>query len=246
MRRIEHGDLTLALHELRGDDRRAAPEQPRLLLVHALEGSGRDWTTAEARAWEAWQGPVLAVDLSGHGASDWRLGGAYTPELLAADVDAVLTAVGSCAVAGSGVGAWVALLVAGGRPDLVPAALLLPGAGLEGAGPLPSEARGPLFLGEAELLRAMRAPEPRYVTTDPMVRACASDVRPVDHATAFAARASKLLLLEDGSPRPPWWEAVRAGAPPTSTRAGAPAVRTLASPAAAFDALALAATSSEA
>ncbi|MEW6272124.1 MAG: alpha/beta hydrolase, partial [Thermodesulfobacteriota bacterium] len=115
-RQIVHGQLRLALHELRRGD------APRLLLLHALGESSRCWGEQAA----AWPGGVVALDFAGHGGSAWRPGGAYTPELFAADVDAALAALGPCSLAGSGLGAYVALLVAGARPALVPAALLLP------------------------------------------------------------------------------------------------------------------------
>ena len=51
MRRIPHGDIELALHELRGDESCAATA-PRLLLVHELGGSSRDWLARDAAAIE--------------------------------------------------------------------------------------------------------------------------------------------------------------------------------------------------
>jgi hypothetical protein len=44
---------------------------------------------------------------------------------------------------------------------------------------------------------------------DPRVWTCDSDPRPPDYALAFASAARRLLLAEDGGPRPPWWEAIR-------------------------------------
>jgi len=185
MRPIRHGELTLALHEL------SAKRGPSLLLLHALFGAGRDWL-GDA---DAWPGSVHALDFAGHGESSWRPGGAYTPELFAADVDAALAALGPSAIAGVGLGAYVAVLVAGARPDLVPATLLVPGPGLDGE-PLP-----------APPVVEPVAPQPDG--SDPMVGTCARDVRPPDYAIAFAARARSLLLAEDGTSRPPWWAALR-------------------------------------
>jgi len=51
VRRIPHGDIELALHELRGDESCAATA-PRLLLVHELGGSSRDWLARDAAAIE--------------------------------------------------------------------------------------------------------------------------------------------------------------------------------------------------
>jgi pimeloyl-ACP methyl ester carboxylesterase len=138
-------------------------------------------------------------------------GGAYFPELLAADADAALAELGAAAVAGRGVGAYVALLLAAARPEAVPAALLLPGAGLEGGGALPQPAAGrtraapPDLPADPGVWTAVGVPDPALVL-------CEADLRPVDYAEQMAARARCLLLLENGGARPPWWQAVRRAA----------------------------------
>jgi pimeloyl-ACP methyl ester carboxylesterase len=191
--RITHGRIALELHELAGRD------GPTLLLLHALFGSSEDWGEAPA----AWPGRVYALDFSGHGRSDWLIGGSYYPELLAADVDAALAHTGPALIAGAGLGAYVALLVAGARPDLAPAALLLPGAGLEGGGALPD------FEREFPDVEAWMDQTAAVGRCDPLVRMLDLLVRPADYAEAFARAARRLLLAEGGPPRPPWWEAVR-------------------------------------
>ena len=188
--RIKHGRVTLALHELSRRD------GPALLLLHALFGSSADWGEAPA----PWPGPVFALDFAGHGDSESVVGGAYYPEMLAGDADAALAHIGVAAIAGAGVGAYVALLLSGARRDSVPAALLLPGVGLEGGGALPDWTRG-----FPRLDVGARPPG----ACDPMVRALECDVRPIDYAAAFAGAARGLLLAEEGQPRPPWWDAVR-------------------------------------
>jgi len=185
-RRIAHGDVPLALHA-----RRAGAGGP-LLLLHALGGSSADWGVEV----DVWPGPIFALDFAGHGESAWRPGGAYTPELFAADADAALAVVGPAAVAGAGLGAYVALLLAGTRPALVSAALLLPGRGLDGGGPRPA---GRVFAAVGTDAR----------THDPMVTSCEIDVRPPDYAHAFGDAARVLFLAEDGGMRPPWWMALR-------------------------------------
>jgi pimeloyl-ACP methyl ester carboxylesterase len=188
---LRHGRVTLALHELR------AGSGPALLCLPPLLGSA----AAFAGAAGAWPGPVYALDFAGHGRSGWLRGGGYTPELLAGDADVALARLGRAHLAGAGIGAYVALLVAGARPAHVPAALLLPGAGLEGGGALPDPEREPS-------LASFEAPEATAsASVDPRVAQLARDVRPVDYAEAFAGRARRLLLLEDGSARPPWWAA---------------------------------------
>jgi pimeloyl-ACP methyl ester carboxylesterase len=156
---------------------------------------------------ELWPGPVFALDFSGHGSSGPLRGGAYHPEILAGDADAALAHIGPARLAGAGVGAYVALLLAGGRPDVVPGALLLPGPGLEGGGAAPA----PAFDTQARWadLGAL------LPGSDPAVRRLERDIRPPDYAEAFARAARRLLLSEGDFARPPWWEAVRAG--PTAT-----------------------------
>jgi pimeloyl-ACP methyl ester carboxylesterase len=195
--RIAHARLTLELHEVR--QAAGAP----LLLLHALAGSSADWGGGPA-----WPGAVWALDFSGHGRSEPVAGGAYTAELLAGDADAALAKIGPAAVAGKGLGAYVALLVAGARPDVVRAALLLPGAGLAGGGPAP-------YLDAS--------PEPLEMT-DP-AHTFERDVRPPEYAASFARAARRILLVEDGPEPPPWWRAVR---PPGETVAATDAFSRLA------------------
>jgi pimeloyl-ACP methyl ester carboxylesterase len=104
-----------------------------LLLLHALYESSRSWGDLP----QHWSGPVYGLDFSGHGDSDRIRGGAYLAEMLIGDADVALAHVGSTALAGAGIGAYVAVLLAGARPEQVPAALLLPGAGLTGGGATP-------------------------------------------------------------------------------------------------------------
>jgi len=190
---LRHARVTLALHAF------AAGEGAPLLLLHGLGGSAKDWRSAPID----WPGAVYALDFSGHGESAWVLGGAYTPELLVGDADAALAHLGTAHIAGAGLGAWVALLLAGTRPERVPGALLLPGAGLAGGGALPDFESA----GEGWILESSRAPRGDG-PHDPLARSLDHDLRPIDYAEAFAVRARRLLLAEGGDARPPWWEAV--------------------------------------
>jgi pimeloyl-ACP methyl ester carboxylesterase len=196
MRKLAHGRLHLAVHDL------ANEPGPGLLAVHALRGSSVDWGDSLS----AWQGRVHAVDLSGHGSSDALRGGGASPELLAADVDVALAETGARFLVGRGLGAYLVLLVAGCRPAEVDAALLLPGAGLDGGGV------EPCFEQLAERFAAARRAEGDAGPTAWDHHALECDVRPPDYARSFADRARRLLLLEDGAPRPPWWIALRGGA----------------------------------
>jgi pimeloyl-ACP methyl ester carboxylesterase len=184
--------VSIALHALR------EAEGPALLCLHAVGGSARDFREAA----RLWPGPVHALDFSGHGDSGPLRGGGYHPEILAGDADAALARIGPACLAGAGVGAYVALLLAGGRPDVIAGALLLPGAGLTGGGPAPA----PESVGSVHWTDL--GPPP--AGCDPAVRRLERDPRPPDYAEAFARAARRVLLAAGDFPRPPWWEAVRA------------------------------------
>ncbi len=207
--KLVHGRIQLELHERRRGE--GAP----LLLLHALRGSSEDWETGI----EVWRGPVYALDFSGHGRSEWLTGGAYTPELLTADADAALAYLSRPAtLVGAGLGAYVALLLAGARPAQVNAALLLPGLGLEGGGPQPDFDRpGEAPVDEAGASRVRPA---NGMRADPMLHVLDTDVRPMDYAEMLAGAARRLILLEDDRERPPWWQAVRRGASAETARDG--------------------------
>jgi pimeloyl-ACP methyl ester carboxylesterase len=189
--RVKHGHIFLEVHELQSGS--GLP----LLLLHELRGSSADWS----RAWK-WPGPVYALDFCGHGGSGWVGGGSYYPELLVGDADAVLAHLGSAALAGAGLGAYVALMLAGARARLVPGALLLPGVGLEGGGPMPDY--------EAAFPRVdVMAAEPAD-GFDPFVAMLDYFVRPPEYARELGSAARRILLVEDGAERPLWWSALRA------------------------------------
>ncbi|HVN84811.1 MAG TPA: alpha/beta hydrolase [Candidatus Binatia bacterium] len=192
--RLTHGRLTLELHEIAA----GRSGHQALLLLHPLYGSSAYWSEAPV----TWPGGVYALDFSGHGCSDWLQGGAYYAELLAADADAALAHIGRAAVVGAGLGAYVALLLAGSRAELVTATLLVPGAGLSGAGPAP-EFTAPRLPIDHPL------PHESKGAHDPMVRVLDREVRPPEYVEPFARAANRLLLIDDQGPRPPWWQAAR-------------------------------------
>jgi pimeloyl-ACP methyl ester carboxylesterase len=151
-----------------------------------------------------WPGPVWALDFTGHGASSMPVGGGYFCELLMADVDAALAQLGPTTLYGRGLGAYVALLVAGARPELVRGAILDDGPGLRGGGPEPTT---PYVLTES--LATPGPPDP-YALFE-----LSHDVRPADYATTYArlaATASGLdvALAVCAQVRPPWLAAVAA------------------------------------
>lgn len=138
-------------------------------------------------------------------------GGGYTPELLIGDVDAAIEALGGeVTLVGYGLGAYVALLVAGARPDAVRGAILCDGPGIIGGGPAP---------GAPQTVRVdPEAPAP----PDPWAMAeLSKDVRPPDYAVDFARLASANThtpFAIVAKARPEWLVAVaeEVGAAPTT------------------------------
>jgi pimeloyl-ACP methyl ester carboxylesterase len=192
---LRHNVVDLALHTLRDGDGATPP----LLILHGLG----ERTADAAPAWTAgWAGPVHGLDFTGHGRSTVPVGGGYSAELLMGDADAALAHLGPCAVAGRGLGAYIALLIAGARPKLVRGAALLDGPGLTGGG------NGPLF---GSLLKIPPGP---HAAPDPWALAELSrDVRPADYASSFARLALQVPdlrhpLVVAARVRPPWLDAV--------------------------------------
>jgi pimeloyl-ACP methyl ester carboxylesterase len=196
--RLRHGKIELALHTLRGPRNEAAAER-RLLLLHGL---GETSPSALPEEIEVWPGPVYALDFTGHGASTVPRGGGYTAELLMADADAAITHLGTATVCGRGLGAYVALLLAGARPDAVLGAILCDGPGLAGGGSQPLTP----FLPAVD----DRSPAP----PDPFaLMELARDLRPPDYATAFVRQVTHLSGREQplsvcARQRPEWLGAV--------------------------------------
>jgi pimeloyl-ACP methyl ester carboxylesterase len=194
--RIQHGRVSLELHELQRGNGLA------LLLLHALAGSSADWGALP----RVWPGPIYALDFCGHGRSAWLIAGGYRPELLAADADCALARIGNAALLGAGLGAYVAVLLAGARRDTIPGAVLVPVPGLAGAGASPPFDKLETTLGPFET--GERGSE----AYDPMVSVLDRDVRPVDYVEPFARAARRLLLVEDAAePRPaePQWHSLK-------------------------------------
>lgn len=191
--RLRHARIELALHELRAGSGRA------LLLLHGL--GERSPRAAPAYA-AAWPGPVLALDFTGHGESGLSLGGGYTAEVLMGDADAALRELGKATLLGRGLGAYVALLLAGARPAAVRGVILTDGLGLAGGG---AEAATPSLVYPNP--RAQAPPDPFALVE------LSRDVRPPDYATAFVRQANELSGLERPiavccAERPDWLEAV--------------------------------------
>ncbi len=191
MIQLQHGRVTLALHE-----RNSSATGTPVLLLHELYSSSAGWGETAA----TWNGPVFALDFCGHGHSAPLKGGAYFPELLAGDADVALQHIGQpIAVAGSGIGAYIAFLLACGRPEQVGAALLLPGRGLAGGGAQPNYDTSKTWL-------PSHLPATSDADCDPPVVFLEHDIRPPDYVARLAPAAPALLLADDGSTPPPWWQ----------------------------------------
>jgi pimeloyl-ACP methyl ester carboxylesterase len=189
---LRHGKVSLALHHLREGQGRS------LLLLHSL---GDHAPIAEPAWCSDWVGPIAALDFTGHGQSTVPRGGGYSAEMLLADADAALAALGEVTVVGRGLGAYIALQLAGARAASVRGAVLADGPGLAGGAVQPTSTS---FL----------ALEPRATPPDPYVLfEMSRDLRPPDYATLFVRMAVEGSDIDEpitvaAVVRPPWLAAV--------------------------------------
>ncbi len=192
---LTHMRISLALHRLRHGDGRP------LLLLHGL---GEHTPAAVPATVAGWAGPIWGLDFTGHGASTVPAGGGYTAEILMGDVDHALAHLGEATIVGRGLGAYVALLIAGARPRLVAGAVLTDGPGLAGGGPSP---HSPAAIRAADRVWPGATPDP-YALVE-----LARDVRPADYASQYLRQAVQLSGLDTpvtvaSVVRPPWLAAV--------------------------------------
>lgn len=191
---LPHNQITLALHQVREGSGRP------LLLLHGLGESAAHIASLEV----AWEGPVWALDFTGHGESTVPRGGGYSCEILMADADIALRHLGEATVLGRGLGAYVAFLLAAARPTLVRGAVLLDGPGLAG---------GAVHVtSNAEITSIDRpgtAPDPWALIE------LSHDARPPTYVTTFARLAVNGSGIDDPiavacTVNPPWVEAISA------------------------------------
>ncbi|MGA1594473.1 MAG: alpha/beta fold hydrolase [Ilumatobacteraceae bacterium] len=191
---LSHNRIRLALHQLREGDGRP------LLLLHGLGASSAPIFSAPL---PNWPGPVVGLDFTGHGLSTVPAGGGYTTEILLGDADAAVEHLGAVTVLGRGLGGYVALLLAGARPDLVIGAIIDDGPGLSG-GPIEPTSTAVLSIGGDGT-----APDP-YALLE-----LGRDLRPADYAVDFARLATEASPIDEpitvvAEFRPPWLTAVAA------------------------------------
>jgi pimeloyl-ACP methyl ester carboxylesterase len=200
---LTHGKIRLALHTLREASTDSAPTRP-LLILHGLgEAAPRD-----VPSWAAgWPGEIAALDFTGHGESTVPRGGGYTAELLLGDADAALAALTDddpdrqITVIGRGLGAYIALQLAGARAAKVHGAVLTDGPGLAGGPTAPTSQS--VFRLDSD----GSSPDP-YALVE-----LGRDLRPPDYATSFVRLALDGSSLDEPIAvsavfRPEWLEAV--------------------------------------
>ncbi len=201
---LRHNKIDLALHMLRVSPlEEATPCRP-LLLLHGLG----DASPSTVPHWvAAWPGSIAALDFTGHGASTVPAGGGYSPETLMADVDHALAHLTdddperSITVLGRGLGAYIALQIAGARASQIRGAILTDGPGLAG-GPT-----GPTSQSFFALATDGSAPDPYGLVE------LGRDLRPGDYAMSFVTLATSgsdlaTPITVASSFRPKWLAAV--------------------------------------
>jgi pimeloyl-ACP methyl ester carboxylesterase len=192
--RLQHNRISLALHEVRQGSGRA------LLLLHGL---GEDAKNMSRLAVD-WDGPVWALDFTGHGESTVPMGGGYSAEILMADVDIVLRHLGEATILGRGLGGYVAFLAAGARPQSVKGVVIIDGPGLAG-GAIQVTSASEISVAA----RTGQAPDPWALIE------LSRDARPPNYAVTFVRLATSGSSFEEPiavscKVNPPWIEAISA------------------------------------
>lgn len=192
---LQHNKISLALHHIRDGIGRP------LLLLHGLGEDAAAMTTLPI----TWDGPVWALDFTGHGQSTVPRGGGYSAEILMADVDIALRHIGEATLLGRGLGGYIAFLIAGARPNLVKGAVIVDGPGLSGGAIHATSSSEIISAGE----RVGQAPDPWAMIE------LSRDARPPNYAITFARLAVATSQLDEPIAvttrvTPPWIEAIRA------------------------------------
>ena len=132
-----------------GDGRRVSAlvwgdAEPEIVLVHGGAQNAHTWDTVAL----ALDRPLVAVDLPGHGHSDWRTDRRYWPSDNAADVATAMDALAPSPrlVVGMSLGGLTSIALAARRPELVPRLALVdvtPGVDRDKAAPIAAFVAGP-------------------------------------------------------------------------------------------------------
>ena len=132
-----------------GDGRRVSAlvwgdAEPEIVLVHGGAQNAHTWDTVAL----ALDRPLVAVDLPGHGHSDWRDDRRYWPADNANDVATVMRALAPSVdlVVGMSLGGLTSIALAARDPELVPRLMLVdvtPGVDREKAAPIAAFVAGP-------------------------------------------------------------------------------------------------------
>jgi pimeloyl-ACP methyl ester carboxylesterase len=132
-----------------GDGRRVSAlvwgdADPEILFVHGGAQNAHTWDTVAL----ALDRPLVAVDLPGHGHSDWRDDRRYWPADNANDVATVMQALAPSVdlVVGMSLGGLTSIALAARHPELVPLLMLVdvtPGVDREKAAPIAAFVAGP-------------------------------------------------------------------------------------------------------
>jgi pimeloyl-ACP methyl ester carboxylesterase len=133
---------------------------PELVLLHDIGESARAWDTVALAVGR----PLVAIDLPGHGRSDWRRDGRYEPAVLASAVAEAIRSFAPRArlVAGTGLGGLTALALRRRHARQLPGLALvntLPGAKPGGAWKWSGPGR---FASRADAFAALAARRPEH------------------------------------------------------------------------------------
>ncbi len=192
---LQHNRITLALHHIREGNGRP------LLLLHGLGESAHAMRNLPVQ----WNGPVWALDFTGHGESTIPHGGGYSAEILMADVDVALRHLHEATIMGRGLGGYVAFLIAGARPHLVKGVVIADGPGLSGGAIHATSSSEITSAG----IRTGTAPDPWALIE------LSRDARPPNYAVTFTRLAVTASSIDEPIAvttrvTPPWIEAIRA------------------------------------